>query len=894
MFNDIEVGVKFVSNIDDLLKKIDKIPEQINTKLKLSIEKDIKAELRKTKIDVRNLEGTVEKINIYKLNAPIKVDSDNVKLVGIKTNVEARNISLSGNNIKFPKFSLGDIIQSMNITNMSSKVEKLNIIGQTKMKDKEQKINSVNKLLINHISKSSITSRDVFLRSRNIKIPQISLSDVIQSMSITNMESKVEKMNITGEIKTKQREREIGNVNKLSINRILNGIKLRDNIVDIVAKNLLVNATNVKFRGVINASGAKVIGDEKIKGIFDDIEKIRKGKVDEEKGEIEPTFRNMMNIYWKGMKEHFLTNIQKGQFRQAYKGMFGAGVKSVSETFISSGKTATKAGVATAMAGETATVGATAGGEAAACGAVAGEAAVGGGAVAGGLGISATGVGVIIGVLMLIVGALVLIAGLIKMSFKNEYSGYMKGMLKLLDVIFNLALKPIADVIGMFLLPVLKLLLPILIKMNKKAGKILGDIKMPENFDDTLDYLYDFIKSKIPEIIGLVAGVIVQIVITLGKIVLGLIIRGIIDIIKTILKLIFVIFIAIPAAIMIVLTTGMIGVFTKINEIIDLMGISLLKIMVEVGKLIVEKTKEFFGDKWASIVSDVIGLIIHAFAGLLQAILSFQYALYSFVEKIPFASDTLKEVFGIDISQLKKNILTDKKYVSGLVDKYDKYADELLNNADKTEENTDKVEENTDKVEENTTSIFKNIDAMNKLKTAFENFKLSPYTTPVSMVSMIPQLSSGGSSSTYNPYENEDFEGYEEGSTWTDVLDPRTTTRVYSDDGTVEIHDTETGTSYGTYDSSDVEEAPGAIIIHDGIITPQGRVVQMQPDDWVFAMKNPANINASAGGEKNINININMTVDSKVSDLKDDIYKLTEEVGRRIKEEMMRNGVNFI
>ena len=68
----------------------------------------------------------------------------------------------------------------------------------------------------------------------------------------------------------------------------------------------------------------------------------------------------------------------------------------------------------------------------------------------------------------------------------------------------------------------------------------------------------------------------------------------------------------------------------------------------------------------------------------------------------------------------------------------------------------------------------------------------------------------------------------------------------------------------------------------------------MQPDDWVFAMKNPANINASAGGEKNINININMTVDSKVSDLKDDIYKLTEEVGRRIKEEMMRNGVNFI
>ena len=183
--------------------------------------------------------------------------------------------------------------------------------------------------------------------------------------------------------------------------------------------------------------------------------------------------------------------------------MFGAGVKSVSETFISSGKTATKAGVATAMAGETATVGATAGGEAAAGGAVAGEAAaggavageaaVGGGAVAGGLGISATGVGVIIGVLMLIVGALVLIAGLIKMSFKNEYSGYMKGMLKLLDVIFNLALKPIADVIGMFLLPVLKLLLPILIKMNKKAGKILGDIKMPENFDDTLDYLYDFI-----------------------------------------------------------------------------------------------------------------------------------------------------------------------------------------------------------------------------------------------------------------------------------------------------------------------------------------------------------------------------------------------------------------
>ena len=85
---------------------------------------------------------------------------------------------------------------------------------------------------------------------------------------------------------------------------------------------------------------------------------------------------------------------------------------------------------------------------------------------------------------MLIVGALVLIAGLIKMSFKNEYSGYMKGMLKLLDVIFNLALKPIADVIGMFLLPVLKLLLPILIKMNKKAGKILGDIKMPENFEN--------------------------------------------------------------------------------------------------------------------------------------------------------------------------------------------------------------------------------------------------------------------------------------------------------------------------------------------------------------------------------------------------------------------------
>jgi hypothetical protein len=348
----------------------------------------------------------------------------------------------------------------------------------------------------------------------------------------------------------------------------------------------------------------------------------------------------------------------------------------------------------------------------------------------------------------------------------------------------------------------------------------------------------------------------------------------------------------------------MTGVFFKINKIIDLMGISLLKIIVEVGKLIVEKTKEFFGDKWASIVSDVIGLIIHAFAGLLQAVLSFQYALYSFIEKIPFASDALKKIFGIDISQLKKNILSDKKYVSGLVDEYDDYVDELLNNADKTEENTDKVEENTDKVEENTdkvgentTSIFKNIDAMNKLKTSFENFKLSPYTTPVSMMSMIPQISSGSDSDsawTYNPYENENFTGFEEGSTWMDVLDPRTTTRVYNDDGTVEIHDTETGTSYGTYDSSDVEEVPGAIIIHDGIITPQGRVVQMQPDDWVFAMKNPANINASAGGEKNINININMTVDSKVSDLKDDIYKLTEEVGRRIKEEMMRNGVSFI
>ena len=107
MLNDIEVGVEFISNIDDLLKKIDKIPEQINTKIRLSIEKDIKAELRKTKINVRNLEGNVETVNIYKLNAPINVDSDNVELVGIKTNVKARNISLTGNNIKFQNFHWG-------------------------------------------------------------------------------------------------------------------------------------------------------------------------------------------------------------------------------------------------------------------------------------------------------------------------------------------------------------------------------------------------------------------------------------------------------------------------------------------------------------------------------------------------------------------------------------------------------------------------------------------------------------------------------------------------------------------------------------------------------------------------------------------------------------------